>query len=108
LQSQQWQKHLHIDGNSAIATRAMMPAQQQATRATMLAQQQRRRLCINEGKDTIRTRATITTVTTAKMPAHQWQQHHHDEGDNASLTTSNKGKKASLKTAEMPVHQQWQ
>jgi hypothetical protein len=38
-------KTLCIASNNAIATRATMPAQQQATRATMLAQQQQRHSC---------------------------------------------------------------
>jgi hypothetical protein len=31
-----------------------------------------------------------------------------DEGDNVSPMMSNKGNEASLTTAEMPAHQQWQ
>jgi hypothetical protein len=48
----------------------------------------------NNGKDactstaTMRSRATITIATTVKTPAHQRQQCHHDEGDNASFTMS--------------------
>jgi hypothetical protein len=28
-------------------------------------------------------KATIAIATIAKMPVHQWQQHHHNEGNNA-------------------------
>jgi hypothetical protein len=54
------------------------------------------------------TRATIAIATMAEMPAHQWQQCHHNEGDDASLTMSNKGNNASLTMAETPLYQQWQ
>jgi hypothetical protein len=50
-------------------------------------------------------RAPITIATTVKMPAHQWQQCHHDEGDNASFTASNESIDDNLTTAEMPAHQ---
>jgi hypothetical protein len=43
-------------------------------------------------------------ATIAKMPAHQWQQQHNNEGNKASLTTSNKGNNASSTMAEMPAH----
>jgi hypothetical protein len=56
-------------------------------------------------RQSIVTRATITIVTTAKTPAHQRGQHYHDEGNNASLMTSNEGNGASLTTAETPLHQ---
>jgi hypothetical protein len=51
---------------------------------------------------------TIANTTTAKMPAHQWQRHHRDEGNDASLTTSNKGNDAISTMVEMPAQQQWQ
>jgi hypothetical protein len=54
------------------------------------------------------TRAIIAIVAMAKMPLHQRQQRHQDEGNNTSLTMSNEGNKASSTTAEMPAHQQWQ
>jgi hypothetical protein len=47
-----------------------MPAQQQAMRGTMLAQQQQRCLRINNGNNTIMTRATNAIATMAKMLAH--------------------------------------
>jgi hypothetical protein len=72
-------------------TRATTPAQQQATRAMMLAEQQCRCLRIDNGNNTIMTRAIIAIATMAKTSAHQWQLRHHDEGNNASMTTSNKG-----------------
>jgi hypothetical protein len=37
----------------------------------MLAQQWQRRLCINDGNNTIMMRATIAIATMAKTPAHQ-------------------------------------
>jgi hypothetical protein len=70
LQLQQWQRCQCIDGNNTIATRATMPAQQQATRATTLAQQRQRRLCIDNGDNAIVTRITITIMTMATRPAH--------------------------------------
>ena len=48
-------------------------------------------------------RATIAIAMTAKTPAHQWQQCHHNEADDASLKTSNEGNNASLTMAEMPL-----
>jgi hypothetical protein len=53
-------------------------------------------------------RASITIATTVKMPAHQRQQCHHDEGNNASFTMSNESNNNNWTTAETPVHQQWQ
>jgi hypothetical protein len=50
-------------------------------------------------------RATIAIATTAKMSAHQRQQHHHNKGNYPSLMTSDEGNNASLTTVEMPVHQ---
>jgi hypothetical protein len=49
-------------------------------------------------------RATIAMATTAKTPAHQRQQHHHNEGNNASLMTSNKGDNASSTMVETHLH----
>ncbi len=109
LQSQWRQRCLHIDGNNAITMRVAMPAWQQATRATRLAQQRQRRLRINDGNEPIVTRATISIATVTKATVHWQQQYHHDEGINASSTTSNKGKNASSTMAETPAHQQrWQ
>ena len=89
---------LWIKGNNAIVTRAMTPAQQQQGL-----------LCIDKGNNAIIMRATIANATTAKTPAHWWQWHHHNEGNNASLRTSNKSNDASLTMAETPAHQQqWQ
>ncbi len=63
---------------------------------------------IEDKDNTIVTRATITIATMAKTPAHQRQCYHHNEGDDASFTMSNKGNNASLTTAETSVHQQRQ
>jgi hypothetical protein len=52
----------------------------------------------------MQSRATITITTMVKMPAHQWQQCHHDKGDNASFTTSNESNDNNSTTAEMPAH----
>ncbi len=70
----------------------------------MSSQQQQGCLCIDNGNDVIVMRVTIAVATMAKMPVHQQQQCHHDKDDNASMTTSNEGDKASLSTAEMPAH----
>jgi hypothetical protein len=72
------------------------------------AQQWWRGLRINDSNDDIVTRATIAIATTAKTPAYQRQQHHHNKGMDASFTTSNEGDNTGLMTAEMPAHQQWQ
>jgi hypothetical protein len=32
--------------------------------------------------------ATITIAMMAKMPAHQWQQHHHNKGNNIITMTA--------------------
>jgi hypothetical protein len=98
LQSQQRQRHLRIDSNNAIMTRVTTPDQQQATRVTMLVRQWWRPLHINDGNDTIVTKAAIAIATMAKAPAHQQQQQHHNEGNDASLTTSNKGDNACVCT----------
>ncbi len=98
LQWQQLQGCLSIDSNDAIMTRATMPAQWRVTRAKMLVQQQQRWLRINDGNNTIMTRSTFAIATTAKIQVHQWQQCHHDKGDDASLTTSNKGDDACMRT----------
>jgi hypothetical protein len=37
-------------------------------------------------------------ATMAKTLVHQWQQHHHDQGNNTSLTMSNKGNNACMLT----------
>jgi hypothetical protein len=84
---------LQIKGNNVIVTRATTPSQQWQGC-----------LCIDNGDDVIITRATIAMATTAKTPAHQWQQRHHNKGNNTSLMTSNKGNDASSTTAEMPAH----
>ncbi len=97
------------DGKDACTSTAMAPlqqGQQQATRATTLAWQWWRCLRINNSDDAIVTRVTIAIATLAKMTAHWRQQRHHNEGNNASLMTSNKGDDASLKAAENPLHQQ--
>jgi hypothetical protein len=49
-------------------------------------QQWQRCLHIN---GTMPSRASTTIATTVKTPAHQRQQCHHNEGDNASFTASN-------------------
>jgi hypothetical protein len=41
------------------------------------------RLCIHNGNDAIAMRAAIAIGTTAKMPAHQWQQCNCNKGSNA-------------------------
>ncbi len=63
-----------------------------------------RNLHINNGNNAIVMRATITIPAIVKTLAHRWQQRHHNEGNNASLTTSNKGNDASLTMVEMPAH----
>jgi hypothetical protein len=73
-----------------------------------LAQQRQRCLRIYDGNNTIMTRATIAIATMAKTPAHQWQQCHHDKGNNASFTTRNEDNNASLTMVEMPAHQRRQ
>jgi hypothetical protein len=65
-------------------------------------QQWQRCLHINGKKPS---RALITIATAVKMPAHQRQQCHHDEGDNASFTTSDESNNNNLTTAETPAHQ---
>jgi hypothetical protein len=110
---QQGQQCQLEDSNDTIATRATMLLRIKGnnaivTRATMPAQQLQGRLRINNGNKAIVMRATIAIATTGKPPAHQWQQHHHNEGDNASSMTSNEGNNAGSTTAETPAHQQWQ
>jgi hypothetical protein len=56
----------------------------------------------------MQSRATITIPTTVKMPAHQWHQCHHNKGDDASFTTSNKSNDDNSTMAETPAHQRWQ
>jgi hypothetical protein len=67
------------------------------------AQQRQGCLHINNGNNAIVMRVTIAIATMAKTPEHQWQQCHHDKGNDASLTTSNKGDNASSTTVKMPV-----
>jgi hypothetical protein len=88
---------LRIKGNNAIFMRATTPYW-------------RWQGCLhtNNGNNAIIMRVTISTITTAKMPAHWWQQCHHDEGNNSSSTISNEGNDTSLITAEMPAHRQQQ
>jgi hypothetical protein len=110
----QWGQQCQLeDGNNAITTRATTPLRIKCdnaivTRVTMPSRQWQGCLRINNGNKTIITRATITITTMAKMPAHQWQQCHCNEGNYASLTMSNKGNNTSLTMVEMPAHQQWQ
>jgi hypothetical protein len=59
---------------------------------------------MHNGNNAIVTRSTIAIVTTVKRPAHQWQHLHHDEGNNASLTTSDKGKDACARTHKQTYH----
>ncbi len=80
---------LRIKGNNAIVTRTMTPAWQWQGR-----------LRIDNGNNAIIMMATIAIATKAKMPVHWQQQCHHNEGDDASLTTNNKSNNASLTTAE--------
>ncbi len=107
------QRHCHERNNcncnnskDACTSMAIMHSQQgqqcqltrQATRVMTLAWQWRRRLRIDDGVNAIVTRATITIAAMGKMPAHQWQQRHHNKGNNASLMTSNKGNNACVCT----------
>jgi hypothetical protein len=96
----QWQRHMHIDSNNVITTRATMPAWQQAARATTLAWQRQRCLCIDNGNTAIMTRTTSAITTMAKMSAHWQQGCHHNEGNDTRLMTSNKGDNTSLMMAK--------
>jgi hypothetical protein len=73
----QWQRCLRINGNGTIMMRATMPAWQWATRVTMLAQWWWRRLCINDGNDSITTMAkmpvTINVLTMALIAQPNFQ-----------------------------------
>jgi hypothetical protein len=102
---QQGQQSQLEDGNTAITTMATTPSWIKGnnaivTRKTTLSQRQQGCLRINNGNDTIIMRATIAMATVAKTPAHQWQQCHHNEGNNASSMTSDRGDKASSTMAE--------
>jgi hypothetical protein len=55
---------------------------------------------LDNGNNAIITRATISIAMMAQMPAHQWQQRHHNKGNNSSSTTCNKGNNASLTTVK--------
>ncbi len=76
--SRQWQRHLRINGNLTITTRATTPVWGQATRVMALAWQWWKHLPINDGNNAI--------MTMAKTPAHQqrWQCYCY-KGNNASL-----------------------
>ncbi len=134
LPSQKWQRCLSIDGNKAIPTMPTMPApwgqwcqhkegqQWHCNKGNnTIADQGQWHYCYEgnnasltmartpanyNSNDAIVMRATITMATMAKMPVHQWQCCHHNEGNDVSLTTRDKGSNASLTTAEMPAH--WQ
>jgi hypothetical protein len=77
-------KTLCIDGNNTIVMRAMMPAWWQATKATMLAQQWQRHACAS-------TTATSPSWQEQQLPSGQWQRRLCIDGNDASLTMSNKG-----------------
>jgi hypothetical protein len=63
-----------------------------------LVQQRQRCLHINNSNNAIMTRSTIAIATTAKILAHQWQQLHHIKDKDISLTMSNKGNDACVRT----------
>ncbi len=69
---------------------------------------QRRQRCLHIN-GTTQSRTSITIATMVKMPAHQRQRCHHDEGDDASFTASNESNDYNSTTAETPAHQrrQW-
>jgi hypothetical protein len=84
---------LRIKGNDAIVMRTKTRSpQQQGCR------------CIDNGNNAIVIRANIAIATMAKNPAHQWQQCHHNVGDDTSLMTSGEGNSASSTTAETSLH----
>jgi hypothetical protein len=108
------QRCLCIDDSNTIAMRVTMPSWRQwrrlriddiidpiVTRAVTPAQW----LCkLDHGRDPIAMRATNTIATMAKTLAHQWQQCHCKEGNNAiamRVRTNN----ASLRTAMTPSQQ---
>jgi hypothetical protein len=106
---QQGQQCQLEDSNNAIRTRATRPLQIKGnnaivTRTTTPARYRQGHLRINNGNNAVIMQAEIAIATTAKMPVHQWQQRHHDKGNDASLMTSDKGNNASLTTVETPVH----
>jgi hypothetical protein len=97
------------DGDNTISKRETMPLWIKGdnaivTRAMLLAQQQQGCLRIDNGNNAMVMRATIAIATMAKMPAHQQQQCHHNKGNNASSTTSDKGNNAISTNAEMSAH----
>ncbi len=110
----QWgQQHQLEGGNYALATRATSPSQIKGnnaivTREITPAWGWQGCLNINNGNNTIIMMAKIAIAATPKTPAYWWQGCHHDKGNNASSTMSNKGNDASLTMAEMPAHQWWQ
>jgi hypothetical protein len=72
------------DSNNTITTRATTPSRIKGnntivTRATVPAQQRQRCLRISKDNNVILMRVTIAMAMTAKTPAHQWQQRHHNE-----------------------------
>ncbi len=106
---QQGQQHQLEDHNDAIATRATTPLQIKGddavvTKAMTPPQQRQGRLHIDNGDNTIVIKATIAIATTTKMPAHWWQQCHHNKGNDASSMASNEGNKACSTMAETPAH----
>ncbi len=101
-----WQCQLE-DSNNAIMTRATTPLWIKGnnaivTRSTMPSWQWQGCLRIDNGNKAILMRYTITITTTAKMPAHKQQQRHCNEGNNISLTMSDKSNNASSTTAQTP------
>jgi hypothetical protein len=87
----QWQRYHHNKGDNTNLT--------SRDEGVMLVWQWQRCLCINDGNNSIVTRATIAITTMEKMPAHWRQQCHLNEGNNASLTTrDNKSNNACMHT----------
>jgi hypothetical protein len=90
----QWQqRHLRINDNNTMATRAAMPSWWWQGY-----------LCINNDNDAIATKVTT--------PAWGWQQRPHKEGNNTIADQgqwchSYKGNNASSMTARTPAHWQW-
>jgi hypothetical protein len=128
----QWRQQHRNEGNNPSLTTAKMPAHWWQRRPhcyegnnislmTTLAWLQQRRhrdkgnnRHRNDGKDactstaTTPSRASITIATMVKTPAHQRQRCHHDEGDDASFTTSDESNDDNSTTAETPAYQGWQ
>jgi hypothetical protein len=110
----QWGQQRQLkDSNNTLTTRATTQSQMKAnhaiiTKTTTPAQWQQGCLRIDNGNDTIVTRATIAITTIAKTPVHWQQQCHHDKDNNTSLMMSNEGNDASSTTIEMPAHWQQQ